>query len=99
MGFPVIRIFAAAAAFGALVACASDPGLTEDPGFVAGYGDGCATAQEEDKSFSTKRHRDADAFDNDKAYRAGWRQGWQQCKDPTGRPSDGGLVLGDEDRF
>ncbi len=95
----MIKAAAAAFALAALAACASDVGLTDEPGFVAGYGDGCATAQEEDKSFSTKRHRDADAFADDKAYRAGWRQGWQQCKDPNGRPSDGGLVLGDEDRF
>jgi len=95
----VIRAIAAAFAVSTLAACATDTGLTEEPGFAAGYGDGCATAQEEDKSFSTKRHRDADAFDRDRAYRAGWRQGWQQCKDPTGRSSDGGLVLGDEDRF
>ncbi len=95
----MLKIIAAAATLAALAACATDSGLSEEPGFVAGFGDGCATAQEEDKSFSTARHRDGDAFDSDKAYRAGWRQGWQQCKDPTGRPSDGGLVLGDEDRF
>ena len=95
----MLRIAAAAVLFAALAACATDAGLTEEPGFIAGYGDGCSTAQEESKSFSTKRHRDADAFDNDRAYRAGLRQGWQQCKDPTGRPSDGGLILGNEDRF
>lgn len=95
----MLRIAVAAVLFTALAACATDAGLTEEPGFIAGYGDGCATAQEESKSFSTKRHRDADAFDNDRAYRAGWRQGWQQCKDPTGRASDGGLILGNEDRF
>jgi hypothetical protein len=95
----VPRFAIAAVFFAALAACATDSGLSDEPGFVAGYGDGCATAQEEGKSFSTERHRDADAFENDRAYRAGWRQGWQQCKDPTGRASDGGLVLGNEDRF
>jgi hypothetical protein len=96
----VVRTAIAVAALIALGACATaDPGLSEEPGFAKGYGDGCSTAQEEDKSFSTKRYRDADAFDADRAYRAGWRQGYQQCKRPLGEPNDGGLVLGDEDRF
>lgn len=81
-----------------LTACATDSGLQDEPGYVAGYGDGCSTAQEEDKSFSTKRYRDADAFESDRAYRAGWRQGYQQCKAPNGKPNDGGLILGDDDR-
>ena len=95
----MFRIATVALACAALSACATDQGLTEEPGFVAGFGDGCATAQEEDKSFSTKRHRDAEAFDSDRAYRAGWRQGWQQCKNPTGSPNDGGRILGNEERF
>lgn len=82
-----------------LSACAGDSGLSEEPGYVAGYGDGCATAHEEEKSFSTKRVRDADLFENDKAYRSGWRQGWQQCQSPYRKADDGGRVLGDEDNF
>ena len=92
-----ILVFAAAAA--ALAACASQSGLSDEPGYLAGFGDGCATAHEEDKSFSTKRVRDADQFENDRAYRAGWRQGWQQCQSPYRKADDGGRVLGDEDDF
>lgn len=95
----MIRTAFAAAVLAGLAACAADPGLSEEPSFIVGYGDGCATAQEQDKSFSTKRYRDAEAFESDRAYRSGWRQGWQQCKDPSGRASDGGLILGDEDGF
>ncbi len=95
----MLRIATAALFCAALTACATDAGLSEEPGFVAGFGDGCATAQEEDKSFSTKRHRDTEAFDADRAYRAGWRQGWQQCKNPTGSRNDGGRILGNEERF
>ena len=82
-----------------LSSCAGDSGLSEEPGFTAGFGDGCATAQEEDKSFSTKRHRDADQFESDPAYRSGWRQGWQQCQSPYRKVDDGGRVLGAEDDF
>lgn len=74
--------------------------LSEEPGFGAGYGDGCATAQETTKSFSTKRTRDDYQFENDRAYRAGWRQGFLQCGEtphPVG--DDGGRILGDEERF
>lgn len=90
--------FTGAAVALSLSACASDSGLSEEPGYVAGYGDGCSTAQEEDKSFSTKRVRDADMFESDEAYRAGWRQGYQQCR-PTYSRNDGGRILGNEDRF
>lgn len=91
--------FIAAAGALFLVSCASDSGLSEEPGYVAGFGDGCATAQEQDKSFSTKRYRDADQFENDQAYRSGWRQGWQQCQSPYRKADDGGHVLGDDKRF
>ncbi|HNS87549.1 MAG TPA: hypothetical protein PKH09_11670 [Parvularculaceae bacterium] len=89
-----------AAGFAALAAgCAADSGLSEDPAFVSGYGDGCATANEQEKSFSTKRVRDAYLFENDRAYRAGWRQGWQQCQSPYRQTDDGGRILGNEDDF
>ena len=56
-----------------LGACASDYGrYAEEPSFQTGYGDGCVTATETDKSFSTKRQRDDEAFANDKAYASGW---------------------------
>ncbi len=74
--------------------------LTESPSYQAGYGDGCASATEEDKSFSTKKVRDAYLFDNDRAYAAGWRQGYLSCGDK--RPeneSNGGLILGEESRY
>ena len=73
--------------------------LAEEPGFVAGFGDGCATATEEDKSFSTKRVRDDYQFENDRAYRAGWRQGYQECQPIQRRPDDGGRILGNERDF
>lgn len=86
----------------ALSACASDPelqALREQPSFQVGFGDGCLTANEEDKSFSTKSARDAYAFENDKAYRAGWRQGYLECAPMTPDPNDGGRVLGERNEY
>lgn len=92
-----IAVFTAAFA----ASCASDEtlALAEEPGFQAGYGDGCATSTEQDKSFSTKRHRDDYQFENDRAYRAGWRQGYIQCGGNEEQTSDGGLLLGQENEY
>lgn len=100
MGPIVSKWFLCAAGALVLAACASsDPGLTEEPGYVAGYGDGCATAHELDKSFSTTRVKDEYQFENDRAYRSGWRQGYQQCQSPYRKSDDGGRVLGDKNDF
>lgn len=95
---------AAGAAAIALIAsgCATNANmaaLREAPGYHAGYGDGCSTATEEDKSFSTRSTRDAYAFDNDPAYRAGWRQGYLECSNTTPEPSDGGRILGERNEY
>lgn len=92
---------AAACLFVAAGGCASDEtlSLTEQPGYQAGYGDGCVTATEQDKSFSTKRVRDEYLFANDRAYRAGWRQGYLQCGGRASPPNDGGRILGQENEY
>ncbi len=85
-----------------LAGCASTAdmqALREAPGFQAGYGDGCSTATEEDKSFSTRTTRDAYAFDNDEAYRAGWRQGYLECSHQTPEAKDGGRILGERNEY
>lgn len=80
-----------------LAACAGDYArYAEEPSFQTGYGDGCVTATEADKSFSTRRQRDDDAFADDRAYAAGWRQGFLQCGGNERSPNDGGRVLGEE---
>jgi len=100
----VTRIAAAAVLSITLAAagCASSlesQRLREAPGFQAGYGDGCLTASEADKSFSTKKSRDAYAFDNDKAYRAGWRQGYLECASKIPEAKDGGRILGERNEY
>lgn len=94
--------FAAAGLAVALAAgCASDEtlALAEEPSFQQGYGDGCVTSTEEDKSFSTKRERDEYLFANDRAYRAGWRQGYVQCGGRASPPNDGGRILGQQNEY
>lgn len=95
---PLAAFLALALAAGA---CASDDALqlAEQPGYQAGYGDGCATAAEEDKSFSTIRVRDEYEFDNDRAYRAGWRQGYLQCGSRQPPRNDGGRELGQGNEY
>lgn len=95
---PFARHIVVAACTAALCACATaDPNnYAEQPGFQAGYGDGCVTATEADKSFSIKRARDDHAFGSDKAYAAGWRQGYLQCGGNDRGPNDGGRILGEE---
>ena len=85
-----------------LSACATErlAELQEEPGYVAGFGDGCATVNESDKSFSTKRVRDEYAFDEDEAYRAGWRAGFLQCKrDYDDQTTRDGRILGEDSNF
>jgi len=93
--FAVLALIAAAAG------CASAPGprLSEEPAYAAGFGDGCTTSTEENKSFSTKRVRDDYLFREDRGYRAGWRQGYLECGETFREPDNGGRILGEEDGF
>jgi hypothetical protein len=100
----LISLPAASAALGAalLTGCATDPNvenLRESPSFQLGYSDGCLTSTEEDKSFSSKSSRDAYSFKNDKAYRAGWRQGYFECSSRIPDSNNGGRVLGERDDY
>ena len=80
-----------------LCACTTDAEqLAGEPNYGRGYGDGCQTAAERNKSFSTKVFRDDALFDSDKGYRAGWRYGYQNCGIRNSRTPDGGRVLGEE---
>lgn len=89
----------AAAALAGVAACvgttAEGERLTEMPTFQVGYNDGCVTANEENKSFSTKTARDDYLFDNDEAYRAGWRQGYLECRSRRRDADNGGRILGE----
>ena len=75
--------------------------LQESPGFQVGYNDGCLTSTEDGKSFSSKQSRDSYAFENDDAYRAGWRQGYAQCSSSSSIPdsNNGGRLLGEREDY
>ncbi|MBI1391723.1 MAG: hypothetical protein GC152_03175 [Alphaproteobacteria bacterium] len=92
------RIAVALFAGAALSACVTEDTalLREDPAYTRGYGDGCFTSGEMEKSFSTKKRRDDYEFDNSRAYRAGWRQGFAQCKNPVAEAETGGRILGEQ---
>lgn len=83
-----------------LSACATEDSakLAEEPNYGLGYSDGCQTATERDKSFSTKTVRDEALFDSDKGYKAGWRQGYLSCGKRSSQSPDGGRVLGQENQ-
>ena len=53
--------------------------------YQAGYTDGCSSAVESGKSFSTKAVRNDALYDTDAGYRAGWRQGFAACEQRTRR--------------
>jgi len=102
MRISVLRLLAPAAAAALSAACATsaeNEALRNYPSFQAGYSDGCLTSSEEDKSFSTKNARDAYAFENDKAYRAGWRQGYFECSSKAPKDNDGGRILGERNEY
>ncbi len=88
-------------AAGAAAGCVNSDlaALREQPSFHVGFADGCTTSNEEDKSFSTKSARDKYAFENDEAYRAGWRQGWLECNERTPDAIDGGRILGERNEY
>ena len=81
-----------------LAGCASQADIEKlklQPGYAQGYADGCLTVSEEEKSFSLKTKRDEYEFENDKAYQAGWRFGYQECSSSLPAPNNGGRILGD----
>lgn len=104
-GWQIVRLGLASVGLAVLFACATaktEDGrpLSEEPSYIAGFGDGCATATEAEKSFSTKRVRDNEAYDNDRAYRAGWRAGLLQCeRDYDDATSVGGRILGEDQNY
>ncbi len=97
-----LRAFGVVSAIGAAAGCSTGQlaQLREQPSFHEGFVDGCATSNEEDKSFSTKNQRNKYAFENDEAYRAGWRQGWLECGEArTPDAIDGGRILGERNEY
>ncbi|MCI5043089.1 MAG: hypothetical protein MRY72_00205 [Aquisalinus sp.] len=95
-----IRFFplAVLAAIG-LSACVSDraPAFNNSPLFPSGYSDGCQSAVESEKNFSTKLIRDEALFDDDAGYRSGWRQGYAACRQTGDEGTTDGIFRGQAD--
>ncbi len=64
-----------------VAACAQDEGrdLERLPAYQAGYNEGCRTAHARERAFASEVFRDDDRFEQDAAYRAGWREGSMVC--------------------
>lgn len=93
---PASFLLAAAASIAACSTTDDGQRLSGEPNYGRGYSDGCQTAAERNKSFSTKSFRDAELFDHDEGYRAGFRYGYQSCNTRVSRSPDGGRILGQE---
>ena len=81
-----------------LGACSTeiDPALQKEPTFVQGYSDGCATANTGVSDFKNALKRNDDLYDQDKAYKAGWNDGYSSCGGNMSTDKD---VFGSEDRW
>ncbi|MGD1933821.1 MAG: hypothetical protein ACFB0Z_04810 [Candidatus Phaeomarinobacter sp.] len=79
---PVVTVILAVSAAG----CAHEPDrdLERLPAYNAGYSDGCRTAQNRARGFATKTFKHDDAFAQDAAYRAGWREASMICGNGNG---------------
>lgn|GEM_PF-3187349 len=73
-----------------------DPALQKEPSFHLGYGDGCTTANKGVSDFKNSVKRNDDLYDQDKAYKAGWNNGFASCGGKTNADKD---VFGGEDRW
>lgn len=71
-----------------IAACAGGPEKDRDlerlPQYQAGYRDGCQTAINRERGLPSEIVRDKAAFEQDAAYRAGWRDGATTCGPTTG---------------
>ena len=73
------------------------PEFANAPLYPAGYSDGCNSAIEGDKNFSTKLIRDEVMFEEDPGYRAGWRQGYTSCRLESDTGTGDGIFRGEAD--
>lgn len=70
-----------------LAACTTaqeDRDLERLPQYQAGYSDGCRTALNRNRGFAAEVVRNKAAFEQDAAYRAGWRDGSTSCGPANG---------------
>ncbi|MGB3808925.1 MAG: hypothetical protein WA943_02450 [Parvibaculum sp.] len=80
----------ALAAMLALAACGTfgaDSKYSEDPLYGTGYSDGCGSGASYVPGDPSTLHRDPEGWGKSKAYRAGWKKGFNACKVSSGGQS------------
>lgn len=65
--------------FTALAGCGTSQ-YAEEPLYATGYSDGCGTGSGFNPSDPSTLIRNADAWGTNKAYRAGWKTGFNACR-------------------
>ncbi|MGH6828055.1 MAG: hypothetical protein ACREFW_04000 [Rhizomicrobium sp.] len=71
---------------------AKERALQNNPGFRAGYEDGCAAATDQGSDLRGRPVGDSQQYQSDDVYRAGWSSGFQTCRrsdvEPGASPGD-----------
>lgn len=88
-----LALFAALSVAGCV---GTDAGLRNEPNYGLGYNDGCRTANERISGFQSTIRRNENLYESDRAYSAGWKDGYNFCGDTTNRNRD---ILGRGDSW
>ncbi len=78
-----IEIFAVLGLAALASGCAAGAALRKDPGFRAGYEDGCEAATDQGADLRDRTVGDSQLLKSDAAYRAGYNSGLQTCRRTT----------------
>lgn len=77
----------------ALFESPAERALRRSPDFRAGYSDGCASANASGANPREEGGRqDADAFAGNRAYRAGWNEGFSACRSNQAQTGNAGPI-------
>lgn len=68
-----------------LSGCMGASEYAEDPLYATGYTDGCGTGTGFDPYDKSTLIRDPEGWNKSKAYRAGWKKGFNACRPTTSR--------------
>ena len=65
-----------------------DPAIRKAPTFQVGYNDGCTTVNQRVAGFKETVRRNDSLFEQDEAYKAGWKEGYSTCGGSTTRETE-----------
>ena len=78
--FTVMALAVCLAGCGILFPSHRDRAAKNNPGFKAGFSDGCASATNQETNYRGEQVRDEQLYKTDKHYRAGWASGYYNCR-------------------